>query len=187
MTTATGADETTLILRAQTGRDDNAYSQLVRMHQAKIRTFLQRLCRDVTTSDDLAQDVFLIAFQKLAQYRGDCRFSTWLCAIAYRCFLQWQRRQRREQIVHAAYLDQQLLREDNYEIITPEQVAVEKALYQLNEQEAASLTLSYALECSHSEIAQIMQLPLGTVKSHIQRGKENLRNLLTTTSIEKAS
>ena len=187
MASESKAAETALILRAQTGTDDGAIARLVAMHQSKVRTFLQRLCHDTSTSDDLAQDVFLIALQKLPQFRGDCRFHTWLCSIAYRCFLQWQRQQQREQEVHHIYLGEQLAHTDRYDNISPEQVAVEKALLQLHEKEAAALTLHYTLDCSHGEIAHIMQLPPGTVKSHILRGREKLRVLLTDTTIEKAS
>jgi len=175
--------ETALILRSLSDRDDVAFGRLVALHQSRVRAFLQRLCRDAALADDLAQDTFLTAYQKLASYQGRGSFNGWLCSIAYRCFLQHQRRQRRNQSINQQ-IEQQIASEQQpdparYEAISPGHVDLERALVLIERDEAAAITLNYSLGFSHSEVASIMQLPLGTVKSHITRGMGKLRAILT--------
>lgn len=167
-----------LILRAVSGRDSNAFGQLVVLHQGKVRSFLRRLCREPALADDLAQESFLIAYKKLSSYRGSGRFSAWLCSIAYRRFLQYERERRREARQHEDYAEEVALVSDDYEAITPLQLDLERMLLQLDPQEAAAITLNFTHGFAHAEVATIMQLPLGTVKSLINRAMPKLRLLM---------
>ena len=176
--TNSGALEVSLILRAQSGGDDRAFSRLVSMYQAKVRGFLLRLCRGHSLADDLAQDTFLIAYQKLRTYQGSGEFGAWLCSIAYRCFLQHYRKQQRQQEIQQAFAAQ-TVGDDYYETLSGAQRDLENAMGQLSETEAAAITLCHSYGYSHSEVAAILVLPLGTIKSHINRGKEKLRQLLS--------
>jgi RNA polymerase sigma-70 factor, ECF subfamily len=183
--------ETALILRALSDRDDVAFGRLVALHQSRVRAFLQRLCRDTALADDLAQETFLTAYQKLASYQGRGSFNGWLCSIAYRCFLQYQRRQRRNQSIRQQ-IEQQIAIEQQpdparYEVISPGHLDLERALLLIERVEAAAITLNYSLGFSHNEVASIMQLPLGTVKSHITRGIGRLRAILTEPKTEQTS
>jgi len=73
------------------------FGVLVRTHQSKVRGFLRRLTRgDAALADDLAQETFLEAHRKLAQYRGEGSFGSWLCGIAWSRFLM-ERRKRKEE------------------------------------------------------------------------------------------
>ena len=84
-----------------------AFGELVRRHQSQLRLFLLRLCRDPSQADDLAQDTFLRAWQKLASYRGDGVFVGWLLKIAWTTFLQARRKQDRySEVVRQAALEQ---------------------------------------------------------------------------------
>ncbi len=179
----TGALEVSLILRAQSGRDDQAFSRLVSMYQAKVRGFLLRLCRRHSLADDLAQDTFLIAYQKLRTYQGSGEFGAWLCSIAYRCFLQHYRKQQRQQEIQQEFAGDQSVQADFYESMSGAQRDLENAMRQLSEAEAAAITLCHSYGYSHSEVAGILELPLGTIKSHINRGKEKLRQLLSNEGI----
>lgn len=162
-----------LARRAARG-DSAAFSALVREHQSKIRGFLRRLTRgDAALADDLAQETFFEAWRKIAQYRAEGSFSSWLCGIAWSRFLMNRRKRREEPLedadnnisfdpapAHAAKLD------------------LEKAMARLAAPERAALTLCYALGHSHGEAAEILELPLGTVKSHVLRGREKLQAML---------
>jgi RNA polymerase sigma-70 factor (ECF subfamily) len=147
--------------------------RLVREHQSKVRGFLRRLTRgDAALADDLAQETFLEAWRKFDQYRGEGSLSSWLCGIAWSRFLM-ERRKRKEEPL-----------EDVPEASTDPQAAnlakldLERAMARLGAEERAALTLCYALGHSHGEAAEILDMPLGTVKSHVLRGREKLKAML---------
>ena len=162
-----------LVQRARTG-DAAAFGTLVRQHQSKVRGFLRRLTRgDSALSDDLAQETFLEAHRKLDQFRGEGSFGAWLCGIAWSRFLM-ERRKRREEPLEAP--------DETASVDTTSaslaRLDLEKAMAQLAPPERAALTLCYAFGHSHGEAAEILNLPLGTVKSHVLRGREKLKALL---------
>lgn len=179
--------ETALVLRAMADRNDAAFGRLVTLHQNRVRAFLQRLCRDTALADDLAQDTFLIAYRKLGDYQGSGSFNGWLCSIAYRCFLQHLRSHKRSLDIDQQFATEPMLQPDRYDGISPEQLDLERALLLIESDEAAAVTLNFTLGFSHSEVADIMQMPLGTVKSHINRGLTKLRTIMSTPRAEKAS
>ncbi len=192
MSFAAGTLETALVLRAQTQQDKQAFSRLVLMHQNKVRSFLLRLSRNAANADDLAQEVFIIAYQKLANFRGSGEFGAWLCSIAYRCFLKHYRKQQRENLARdefAGNADEGLnpMAADRYESISIEQMALEKALQQLSVAQTAAITLCESFGFSHSEAAAILNQPLGTVKSNVKRGKQKLREKLIGSRQEEQS
>ena len=166
------------LLREARAGDTAAFGALVREHQSKVRAFLWRLTRgDTALADDLAQETFFEAWRKIAQYRGDGSFGGWLCGIAWSRFLM-DRRKRKEEptedIDQTASFDPQ-----------PGSAAkldLERAMARLAPAESAALTLCYALGHSHGEAAEILNLPLGTVKSHVLRGREKLQAMLETRS-----
>jgi len=91
-------NESDLTARAA-ARDSAAFGALVRMHQSSLRGFLLRLTRgDRPLADDLAQETFLEAFRKIAQFRGDGSFAGWLYRIAWSRFLMQARRRREESV-----------------------------------------------------------------------------------------
>ena len=156
--------------------DRGAFAQLVRAHQSRVRLQLRRLTRgDLALADDLAQETFVQAWQHLAAFRGEARLATWLHRIALTRFLQHVRRP--GQLVdwcdaidaEAAHdpCPTQGLRRD-----------VEQALQALSELQRLAILHCYHLDLSHAEAAQVLGLPLGTLKSHLERAKARLRELL---------
>jgi RNA polymerase sigma-70 factor (ECF subfamily) len=172
-------DEASLIERALTQRDNAAFSSLVELHQGKIRAFLVRLSKSYDLADDLAQETFISAYRRLSTFAGKGSFQGWLFRIAYNCFMQHIRSSKRRTEVTDEFSAQHEILEDNYENLSSQQIDLENAMQQLNEQENASITLCHGYGHSHQEAADILQLPLGTVKSSILRGKEKLREILT--------
>ena len=157
------------------GSDDQAaFQQLVERHQGAIRGFLRRLLAgDHGTADDLAQETFLLAYRKIPGWKAAGTFSSWLHTIAYRQFLQFRRKHARQQVMaeppdagfdpgHAA--DAGILLPQLMRLVSPE--------------ERACLTLAYATGMTHPEIVEITGLPLGTVKTHISRGRLKLQQWL---------
>lgn len=160
-------------LRAASG-DDLAFGLLVRQHQGKVRSFLLRMTKsNHALADDLAQDTFLEAYRKIAQFRGDGTFQSWLYRIAYSRFLMEVRKRRPDN----AELDDDLASPDT-RAATDARLDLERAMQQLSPPERATLTLCYAMEFSNGEAAEVLNMPIGTVKSHVLRGREKLKAIL---------
>jgi RNA polymerase sigma-70 factor (ECF subfamily) len=167
------ASDAGLIARVLADDDRGAFAALVNRHQPAVRGLLRRLCGgDAAVADDLAQETFLRAYRGLPAFRGGARLSTWLHRVAYNVFLTHAARSgRRDDLeppaARAGAADTALLRYD-----------LERAMAALRPPEAAALTLSYVDLLSHDEISQVLGCPVGTVKTHIARGKEKLRALM---------
>ncbi|NQV86211.1 MAG: RNA polymerase sigma factor [Woeseiaceae bacterium] len=157
-------------------QDTAAFGELVRRHQSHVRNFLRKLSGDPTLADDLAQDSFIHAWDKLQTYSGRGSFIGWLLKVAYTTFLQSKRKSKRyaEIIESAGHVADQ---ESRSQVLPDDEVTdLEKFLAVLTEEERAILVMSYACGLSHREIGDATDMPVGTVKSVIFRGKEKIRN-----------
>ena len=163
-------DESNLISKAVAG-DAAAFDALVRIHQSRLRGFLRRLARgDAALADDLAQETFLEAWRKIAQFRGSGSFTGWLARIGWSRFLMEARKRKPELLED--------LPEQGFETSPDAKLDLERAMRKVSAAERAALTLCYALGHSNEEAAEILDMPLGTVKSHVLRGREKLRAIL---------
>lgn len=151
-----------------------AFNQFVDRHQQAVRNFLRRVVGR-NDADDVAQEVFIAVWSKAGDFRGDDNARSWLFGIAWRkakdTQRRWVRRLRRETAWHKEGSDSE-------EPIGELQYALGQALQTLSLDQRAAVMLCLALGCSHEEAAGILQLPLGTVKSHVLRGRDRLRGLL---------
>jgi RNA polymerase sigma-70 factor (ECF subfamily) len=129
-------------------------------------------------ADDLAQETFVQAWLHLNEFRGDARLATWLHRIALTRFLQHVRRPR---------LPQEWCEPDaatdagpSHDPRAAEGLArdVGRALESLTEIQRLAVVHCFHLDLSHAEAAQVLGLPLGTLKSHLDRAKQRLRGLL---------
>lgn len=156
--------------------DTAAFAMLVREHQSRLRGFLLRLTKgNNALADDLAQETFLEAFKKIDQFEGS-NFFGWLCAIAWSRFLMETRKRKFENID-----DQPEMAEDAPEAETASLIRhdLESAMAELVPMQRAALTLCFALGLSNEEAAATLNIPLGTLKSHVNRGRAKLSHLLT--------
>ena len=153
-------------------QDADAFGELVRRHQSHVRNFLRKLTRDFELADDLAQDAFLHAWDKLHTFGGKGTFIGWLLKVAYTTFLQSKRRSNRYGEI-LEEIGQESARQGNEE--SDEISDLDRFLAVLTEEERAVMILSYACGLSHREIGDAAGLPVGTVKSIIFRGKEKIR------------
>ncbi|MCP5093688.1 MAG: RNA polymerase sigma factor [Gammaproteobacteria bacterium] len=164
-----------LVVRVVSGQDTAAFGELVRRHQSQVRNFLRKLTCDTSVADDLSQDCFMHAWDKIQTFSGRGSFIGWLLKIAYTTFLQSKRKSKRyaeilEQIGHKAEADSRM-----YTVPLDEVTDLEKLLAVLSEEERAIMIMSYACGLSHREISDATSMPVGTVKSVIFRGKEKIR------------
>lgn len=166
-----------LVARVLLGNDQRAFEQLVRRHQGMVRAQLRRLLRgDAAAADDLAQETFLLAWKKLGQFRGDAQFSTWLYRIAYSCFLQARRR--------SSWIENRTQEDAVDELQAPMDATdlkldLARAMRHLSDAEQMVLLHCVQLGLSHEEAAYVLDMPLGTVKTHALRGKTKLRQRMT--------
>lgn len=164
-----------LVARAVSTQDTAAFGELIRRHQSQIRNFLRKLTGETSAADDLAQDCFLHAWNKLQTFTGRGSFIGWLLKIAYTTFLQSKRRSKRytEILEAAAYVAD--TGPGSYNQSADEVLDLDKLLAVLTEEERAIVVMSYACGLSHREISDATGLPTGTVKSVIFRSKEKIR------------
>lgn len=169
-------DDRTLIDRVLGQRDERAFAELVKRYQSPLRYSLRQLTGwDQALADDLAQETFIKAYRSLHQFRGDAKFFTWLYRIAYHCFLA-QRRSRKPE---------EPLDEDSYSEKADQDPGADlhrdlaRAMLALSPEQRMAVHLHLQRELTHEEVAEIMNCPLGTAKSHLQRGREKLRAQLS--------
>ena len=162
-------------------RDQDAFGQLVRRHQGRVRGYLGRVAGNAALADDLSQETFIRAWDKLSDYRGTGNFSGWLVKIAHNQFLQSLRKRARDQrLVDRLENERQHVAPGSVPGAQQPDAGVSdlsRFLAVLSEEERSVMVLSYAYGYSHAEIVDITGLPLGTVKSHIKRGRTRVREL----------
>ena len=170
------ATEAALIIAAQ-AKDQAAFGELVKRRQGWARALLRRMCQSHAEADDLAQEAFIKAWDRLRDLETPAAFPGWFRRIAVTTFLMAKRRQKAvfEEITDASPLASE---ESTPEAAAGAKLDLEKALARLSDAERLCVTLNHGEGLSHSEIVEITGLPLGTVKSHVLRGTEKLRRLL---------
>jgi RNA polymerase sigma-70 factor (ECF subfamily) len=158
-------------------REGDAFEALVREHQSRVRAQLRRLTKgDAALADDLAQEVFVLAWRGMARFRGAASVSTWLYRIAYNAFLAQVRSAREHAPLDEANEDAPLVPDASGH--SAQRIDVERALATLPEPERVALIHCFQLDLSHAEAAGVLGWPLGTLKSHVARGKARLRERL---------
>jgi RNA polymerase sigma-70 factor (ECF subfamily) len=155
--------------------DQAAFGVLVARHEKALRAFLGRVA-GADAADELAQQSFVKAWQSAGRFRGEAGFSTWLHAIAWRCFLDSARAGRREARKREAAAD---LGDDVEAPSSEPRLDLARALERLAPVERAALVLCEGHGWSHGEAAAILSIPLGTLKSHVLRAKRKCRAMLS--------
>ncbi len=161
-------------------------------HQQKVFRTLLRLTGNRENVEDLAQEVFLRLYRGLENFRGDAQISTYLYRIVLNVAQdEWKRRRKERENIATPVYDPDAEQEDWIENMpqdapdaeaTLEQKqmweAVDEELMQLAEVERAVLVLYHQEECSYEQIALTLKLPVGTVRTHLHRGREKLGRLV---------
>lgn len=176
-------DETRLLRRCRQG-DDAAFAQLVESHKLLVYNIVDRMV-GAEAADDLAQEVFVRVYQGLPGFRGEAKLSTWIYRITYRLCLEVLARRPPAGARPALSGEPE---EDHGEATVPvtdtgfarveARQAVEQGLAQLPPHYRMALTLFYLQERRYDEIAEVMEIPLGTVKTYLHRARALLRERL---------
>ena len=171
-----------LITTFQSG-DHNVYRFLVERHQERIRNLLFSIFHDRDFIDDLAQEVFIKAYQALPRFRFEASFYTWLYRIAVNKSRDELRKKKLRRFFSFQTLDEGIEKEVNVRLsVAPEdrdtQELVALGLQSLPEKFRTAVVLKDIDGLSYEEIAEVMQCELGTVKSRISRARSMLRKAL---------
>jgi DNA-directed RNA polymerase specialized sigma24 family protein len=158
----TANEEDLALSRRAAAGDRHAFALLVAKHERPLRAFLSRMAGP-DVADDIAQEAFLKAWRSAGQYDGRARYSTWLTRIAWRCRIDQLRRERPVEI------------EDIETVGGAGGAEVNDMLARLRERERASLILCEGHGWSHAEAAEMLGMPLGTLKSTVARAKAKCR------------
>ncbi len=153
--------------------DRSAFGELVRRHGSSVRALVRRMGAEPSTADDVAQDAFIAAFERIGEFRGDGAFSAWVRRIAARLYAKRARRRLEESAASEA---------DEAggpgEGAAAARLDLDAALATLSEGERMCVSMCYGAGLTHAEAAEALGAPVGTVKSHVKRGLEKLRRRL---------
>jgi RNA polymerase sigma factor (sigma-70 family) len=163
-----------LIEAARSGSGD-AFSRLVAQHQQAVRGFLRRSCGNWADAEDLAQETFITAWENLERFSGASSLRSWLCGIAYHKCQTYMRSRGRSQRRDMAFLEAS---EVTAAPSGDDMMDLTAAMAKLPLEQRAAVALCMAAGFSHTEAADALGLPLGTVKSHVTRGKAKLLEAL---------
>ena len=158
---------------AATG-ERRAFGELARRHGSAVRYLLRRMGAQPAEADDVAQDAFLAAFERIAEFRGEGAFAGWVKKIAARLYL----RRFRKGVKLDLSAEPETEPEPSHEAASNRRIDLDEALKVLSPNERICVSLCYGGGLSHAEAAETLNAPLGTVKSHVKRGLDKLRERL---------
>ena len=173
------ATDQALIQRVATLNCHDSCDVLVRRHQAALRYSLRQMTGwDQSLADDLAQETFIKAYRAIGSFQGNAKFSSWLYRIGYNLLVSHFRIARNRELTAGDDLTNStapITRFTSNDLHKD----LAHALLRLPAQQRMALHLHLHKQLTHQEICNIMEIPLGTVKTAIRRGKETLQEELS--------
>ena len=173
-----------LVIASKHG-DQDAFSQLVQRYQRPIFNLVFRMLQQYEEANEITQEAFLAAWQGLPSFRGDARFPTWLYRIAYNCALKQLETRRRDRALQIALQAEQALesedsqrRADAQLDARDRQTLVQEHLSRLPAKYRIVLILRHLQEMTYEEMAEILKMPVGTIKTHLFRARNLLKERL---------
>src|SRR5579875_216160 len=177
-------DEIALVAASRKG-DQDAFARLVQLHQRRVFNLVYRMLQDYEEASEVTQEAFFAAWQGLPSFRGDARFSTWLYRSAYNCCLKQLEVRKRERAVQIAVQAEQALAHRSLEERASAELDaqdcqqfVRSQLSTLPAKYRIVLVLRHLQEMTYEEIAEILSMPVGTIKTHLFRARNLLKERL---------
>lgn len=188
MTEAVNPDDLALVRRAQAG-DVEAFGALVERHRRAVFRAALAAVRSADEADEVAQDAFITAFQKLQGFRGDASFKTWLLAIAWRKAIDRRKSVTRwmQRMVMQGYEDRDPMEQlaapgqtQEDDVMTSDlQRRLKPLIAALPRKLRDALLLAGSGDHSYEEIGQILEIPVGTVKWRVSEARRVLKQKMT--------
>jgi RNA polymerase sigma-70 factor (ECF subfamily) len=182
-------EDSMLISRSQAG-DRSAFNALVQKHEARAYQYAYRLTRNSDEASDIVVEAFLRVYNALHNFKGQSSFITWLYRIMTNCYLDHRKRDKSKRNVslettlqtESGELTRQIVDTAPSPLEQTEKdarsIRMEAAVSQLPEYQRAMIVMYHAEMMSYEEIAAALDLPVGTVKSRLNRARLSLRDLL---------
>jgi RNA polymerase sigma-70 factor (ECF subfamily) len=180
------ADDQRLIDECLEGQT-SAFGELVRRHQDRLYNIVFRLLGHADDAHDVVQDAFLQAFQSLDGFKGDAQFATWLHRIAFNTAMSWKRKRRVVLSINAGQDGEEGIEPpDTSDYGRPERAAelaeqerrIQAALSRLSPEHRAVLVLKDMDGEKYEEMAEVLGVPIGTIRSRLHRARLELREIL---------
>jgi len=178
----TDAPDAELVRRFLAG-DAQAFGELVHRHERRVYAVCLRVLGNAEDAADATQDTLLSVVRKLDGFRGEAAFTTWLHRIALNVCYDHLRRAQRRPVLHRVLDDDQPEREqgepvpDHADAVADERM-VAAALAEVPEDFRVAIVLADMQDLPYEEIARVLDLPIGTVKSRVHRGRIALARAL---------
>jgi RNA polymerase sigma-70 factor (ECF subfamily) len=185
-------DDRELAALAAKGRE-SAFRELLTRYERPVFSLIYRMVRDRTLAEDLAQEAFIRAFNAIGSYNTSYKFSNWVFKIANNHTIDYLRKRKLDTVsihgsphattpeeVSQTRLVLQSSDENPHELVEHKELGgqIEEAIGELREEYRTVILLRHVEGYAYDEIAEIMELPLGTVKTYLHRARNELKNLL---------
>ncbi len=168
------------LVAASKGGDQDAFAQLVQRYQRRVFNLVYHMLQQYEEANEMTQETFLAAWQGLPAFRGDARFATWLYRIAYNCSLRQLEQRKRDKALQVALEAEQ----DNAKLADTEldvrdrQALIREHLSYLPAKYRIVLILRHLQDKTYEEMAEILTMPIGTIKTHLFRARNLLKERL---------
>ena len=194
---ATALSDHDLVERSRKG-SEKAYRELLGRYQRPVFSLVYRMVRDREQAEDLAQETFVRVFNNLERYDPAYKFSSWIFKIATNLTIDWMRRKEVPTVsidgsryatssdeIEASTITVESKDENPEERLESKELGaeIEQAIGRLRPEYRQAIILRHIEDKPYEEIAQIMALPLGTVKTYIHRGRGELKEMLAHTRV----
>jgi RNA polymerase sigma-70 factor, ECF subfamily len=187
----TEQEEANLVAASKMG-DQDSFAQLVQQHQRRVFNLVFRMLQQYEEANEVTQETFLAAWQGLPSFRGDARFSTWLYRIAYNCALKQLEQRKRDNAIQIGVQAEQVIANAGQEQRVDaaleshaRQALVHEQLANLPAKYRIVLVLRHLQEMTYEEMAEILTMPIGTIKTHLFRARNLLKERLETFDRER--
>jgi RNA polymerase sigma-70 factor, ECF subfamily len=195
--TATALSDHDLVARAQQG-SEKAYRELLGRYQRPVFSLIYRMVRDREQAEDLAQETFVRVFNHIDRYDPAYKFSSWIFKIATNLTIDWMRRKEVATVsidgsryattpdeIEASTITVASKDETPEELLEARELGseIEQAIGRLRPEYRTAILLRHIEDRPYEEIALVMSLPLGTVKTYIHRGRKELQEMLAHTRV----
>src|SRR5438876_5764198 len=177
--------EDLLLVASSKNGDQDAFAQLVQRYQRRVFNLVYRMLRQYEEATEITQETFLAAWQGLPAFRGDARFPTWLYRIAYNCSLKQLELRKRDRALQVALEAEQVMEDANNENranaeidARDRQALIQEHLSHLPAKYRIVLILRHLQDMTYEEMAEILTMPIGTIKTHLFRARNLLKERL---------